>query len=154
MDSMGSSHTDRVPIGLGLTFQDFMELLFQIDQKLAGMLHHDTHGRILDVTGRKPFMDIFGGIAYVFRYIGEQGDDIVVCHLFDFMDPIQFKISLGLDVMKSIIRDNTQFVHGFTGKNLNLDHGPVFIFFRPDGPHFFTRITWNHSTSSLAKCFL
>ena len=65
----------------------------------------------------------------MFRYIGEQGDDIVVCHLFDFMDPIQFKISLGLDVMKSIIRDNTQFVHGFTGKNLNLDHGPVFIFF-------------------------
>lgn len=55
-----------------------MELLFQIDQKLAGMLHHDTHGRILDVTGRKPFMDIFGSIAYVFRYIGEQGDDIVV----------------------------------------------------------------------------
>ena len=52
-------------------------------------------------------MDIFGSIAYVFRYIGEQGDDIVVCHLFDFMDPIQFKISLGLDVMKSIIRDNT-----------------------------------------------
>ena len=68
-------------------------------------------------------MDIFGSIAYVFRYIGEQGDDIVVCHLFDFMDPIQFKISLGLDVMKSIIRDNTQFVHRFTGKNLNLDHG-------------------------------
>ena len=94
-------------------------------------------------------MDIFGSIADVFSHRSKQRNDVMVGGLFDFVDPVQIEVRLGLDVMERIIRYNAQFVHGFAGRDFNFDNVAVFVFFRPDGTHFFTGITWNHNTSSL-----
>ncbi len=149
MDAVGPPYTVGVTVFLGLVFQDLMEFLLLADQDFSRVLHHKAHGRILDIIGSQTFMDVFGSIADMFSHRSKQRNDIMVGRFFDLMDPIQIEVRFRLDIVERVIRDDPQFVHRFTGSDLDFDNVAVFVFLGPDRTHFLTCITWNHNTSSL-----
>ncbi len=89
-------------------------------------------------------MEISGERTDRFSNIGEKGDDVVLCHLLQFIHPIDVKSGLLLDFSGGLRRNLSQFGEGFTDDEFNLEPGLELALFGPDPCHLRPGISWDH----------
>ena len=83
---------------------------FQVfNQDVACLFHHVTKCCIFNISRCKAKMDVFSRFrTYVFAYCCYEGNNIVVCFLFDFMNAFNVEIALFTNGFSRFFRDNAQ----------------------------------------------
>ena len=89
-------------------------------------------------------MEIPGKRANIFSYISEKGDDIVLCHLLQFIHPIDIERSLLFDLLNGLVRNLSQFGESFTDDEFDLEPGLELSLFGPDSCHLRPGISRYH----------
>ena len=89
----------------------------------------------MDVAGVRP--DLFG-------HRGQEGDYVVLDHLFYLVDPFGIETGLGPYLQEGGAGDLAQLGPGFADGQLDLEPGAVFGFIGPDRPHFGAGVSFYH----------
>ena len=104
----------------------------------------EREGGIDDVIGSQAQVDVLGVVADGLADRLEEGDDVMFDHPFDLFDSGDGKCRFLLDPLEGLRRYAAEFGPGLADGQLDVEPFAVFVFVRPDGPHFGAGVAVDH----------
>ena len=144
MNAMGSADGGGMFEFYSSSLQYFCQFFQVVDEDFGGLFELYVEAGVLHVGGGEAHVDVLGFVAYVFTYVGEEGDNVVVDFAVNFMDAVYVKVCFGFDHFHCFLRNAAQFSICFAGSDFHIQHGLPFISFVPDLFHDRTCVPWYH----------
>ena len=142
-----TSDTRRVFELVGTLLQDVGEALEVLAQDVVGLFDEVAVGGIDHISGGETVVHPFLFIAEAFADGAGEGHDIVAGLLLDFVYALHIEGGLRAQFFNVFSRNHAEFAPRGGGFDFHFQIGAEFVFFRPDGAHLRTRVTWYHNCS-------